>query len=76
MEVHGLLGLSPEEGHKDDQKDGALLVWGKTELGLLSLEKRKFQGDLIAPSFTYKALQETWRGTFNKCGDVTRANGF
>lgn len=30
-EVHGLLGVSAEQGHKDDQKDGALLEWGKAE---------------------------------------------
>lgn len=36
------------------------------ELGMLSLEQRRVQIDLIAPSGTLKQLQEMWKVTFYK----------
>lgn len=46
------------------------------ELGQFSLEKRRFQGDLMAPSITSRGLQECWRGTLYKGGSRTRGSGF
>jgi len=31
QEGHGPVGAGPEEGHKDDPRDGAPLLWGKAE---------------------------------------------
>lgn len=77
----GPLGTNPEEGHGNEQRAGAHLLWDRlTELGLLSLDKRRTWGDLIA------ALQYL-RGCFliRKMGmnfftwassSRTRGNGF
>jgi len=33
QESHGPVGAGPEEGHKNDQRYGAPLLWGKAERG-------------------------------------------
>ena len=48
------------------------------ELGLFSLDKRRFWGELIT-AFQYLtgALQDSWEGLFvRECSDRTRDNGF
>jgi len=51
-ERHGLVGVRPEKGHKNDPRDGSPLLQRQRELGVFSLEKRRFQGDLRA-AFRY-----------------------
>ena len=38
---HGVVGASPEVGHKDDKRAGALPMDRLRELGLFSLETRR-----------------------------------
>ena len=46
-------GADPEEGHKNDEIDGAPLLWkGLRESGLFILEKRWLSGDLTV-AFQY-----------------------
>ena len=40
-ERHRPIGAHPEEGHKNDPRDGTPLLQGQAELGLFSLEKRR-----------------------------------
>jgi len=66
QERRGAVGAGPEEGHKNDQRDGTLSCEERLrELGLFSLEK--------APGRPYSrlpvpegGLQASWRGTFYK----------
>ena len=68
QERHGPAGVRPEEGHKDDQRDGAPLLWGKAErVGAVQ------HGEEKAPGRPYSCLplpegglQESWGGTFYK----------
>ena len=53
LERHGPVGVHPEEGHRNDPRDGTLPYKDRLrELGLLSLEKRTLWRDLIC-TFQY-----------------------
>jgi len=62
------IGAGPEEGHKNDQRDGTALLQGKAErVGVVQ------SGEVKAPGIPYSSfsvaeggLQESWRGTFYK----------
>ncbi|KAK4830516.1 hypothetical protein QYF61_011458 [Mycteria americana] len=73
QEGHGPVGASPEEGHKNDLRDGAPLLRGQADL-----EKRRLWGDLIA-GFQYLkgAYRKDGDRLFSKvCCDRTRSNAF
>lgn len=65
QERHGPVGAGPEEGHKNEQRDGEPLLWGKAErVGVVQ------PGEERAPGRPYCSL-------FTKaCSDRTRSNGF
>ena len=77
--IHGAVGTGPEKGHEDGQRAGAPPLQDRLRvLGLFSLEKRKFQGDLIA-AFRYLkgAYRKAGEGLFKRVGsDRMRGNGF
>jgi len=60
-----------EEGHKNDQKAGALILRRKVEgAELINLEKKRLQGELIV-AFQYL------KGAYKQEGErLTRGNGF
>ena len=73
------VGTCPEEGHQNHPRMEHLSCEDRLrELGLFSLEKRMFQGDLIAalqhPKGNYR--KERDRDFSRVCGDRTRGNGF
>jgi len=69
---HGHAEVHPEEGHKNDSRDGALSLQ-RLRVGLFSLEKRRLQGDLIA-AFQY--LEGSIRRRETDCCFRTRGNDF
>jgi len=79
QERHGPVGVGPEEGHKNDQRDENLSCEDRLrELGLFSLEKRRLWGDLVA-SFQYLKwdYKKAGEGLFTStCSDRTWGNGF
>ena len=78
QEGHGAVGAGPEEGHKDDLRAGAPLLWGKAETGLFSLEKRRLQRDLLA-AFQYlkAAYRKDGENIFSRaCCNKARGKGF
>ena len=45
QEIHGPIGAGPEEGHKNDQRDGTPLLWGKADrVGAVQLGGEKASG--------------------------------
>ena len=79
QERHGPVGTHPEECHKNDPRDRTPLLRGQAErAGLLSLEKRRLQEDLIV-AFQYlkeDCKKEGDRLFSRVCCDRTRGNGF
>ncbi|KAK4824123.1 hypothetical protein QYF61_010746, partial [Mycteria americana] len=79
QEGHEPLGAGPDEGHKMIRGMEHLSYEDSLrELGLFSLEKRRFRGDLIV-SFQYLkgAYKKDEDRLFNRaCCDRTRGNGF
>mgnify|MGYP001852221541 CR=1 FL=1 len=42
QERHGAVGVHPEEGHKNDPRDGTAVLQGQTErAGAVQMEKRR-----------------------------------
>lgn len=66
QEGHGHVGMSPEEGHQDDQMDGVTLLREKAErVWRCSAWRRDgLWEDLIASFSTRGSLQESQRGSF------------
>jgi len=68
QERHGPVRVGPEEGHKNNQNDGAPLLKGKAErVGVVQPGEEKAPGrhcsTLPVPE---DGLQESWRRTFDK----------
>ena len=71
--------MSSEEGHRDDQRAGALSYEDRLrELGLFSLEKRRLKGDYIAAFQYLKGAYKQEGSQFFEWVDNgrTRGNGF
>lgn len=79
QERHGHVSVGTKERHKNDQKAETPLLWRSlTELGLLSLEKRGLQRDLIA-AFQYIKWTEEKDGErlfSGACREKSRVNSF
>ena len=65
---HGPDGVGPEEGHKKDQRDGTLLLWGQAErVGVVQPGQEEALGwPCSSLPVAEGDLQESWRGTFCK----------
>ena len=75
----GALGVGPENGHRNNQRAGAPLIWGQAEgAGLVQPEEEKVQRDVIA-AFQYIKGAYKWEDnqlfTWVDC-DKTRGNYF
>jgi len=65
QERHRPVGAHPEEGHKNDPRDGTPLLQEQRELRLFSLKKRRVQEDLSAVAIRKKLFSRV-------CYDRTR----
>ena len=73
------VGLCSEKGHRNDQRAGTPLLWGKAErVGLFSPKKRRLWGQLTA-AFQYlkgETYKSGGEGLFTRvCSNRTRGNG-
>jgi len=79
QERHGAVGAHPEEGHKNDPKDGTPLLQGGAErAGSVQPGEEKAQGDLRT-IFQYLegGCKKEGDRSFNRiCCDRTRGKGF
>jgi len=79
QEGHGPVGVEPEEGHKNDQRAGVPLLWGKAErVWAVQPGEEKAVGtpysSLSVPEGAYRKDRENF---FSKtCCDRTRSNWF
>jgi len=66
QERHGPVGAGPEEGHRNDQRAGAPLLWGKAErVGADQPEEEKTPGRPYGGLSVLKGgLEERWGQTF------------
>jgi len=79
QERHGPVGAGPEEGHKNDQRDGTPLLQGEAErVGAVRPGEEKAPGTPYCSLSVFKGgLEERWRQIFSRaCGDGTSSNGF
>ena len=79
QERPGAVGAGPEEGYKTDQRAGAPLLEERLrEVGFLSLENRKLQGDLTVAFQNLKGVyKKDGDRLFSRvCSDSTRGSGF
>jgi len=79
QETHGLVGVSPEEGHKDDPRAGAPLLGAKAErFGAVQPGEEKAVGrpysSLPVPEGAYRKYGESILS--RACSNRTRSNGF
>ena len=79
QERHGAVGVNPEEGHKNDPRDGTAVLQGQAErAGAVQMEKRRLRAELRAAC---QYLKWSYRKEGDRlfswvCGDRTRGNGF
>jgi len=68
QERHGPVGACPEEGHKNDPRDGTALLWGQAERAgaVQPGEEKALRRPHSNLAVTEGDLQESWGGTFYK----------
>jgi len=79
QERHGPVEAGPEEGHKNDQRDGTPLLWGKAErVGVVQSGEENSLGrpysSLPVPEGAYKRAGEGL--STRACSDRRKGNGF
>jgi len=79
QERHRPVGVHPEQGHRNDPRDGTPLLQDRLrELGLCSMEKGRLRGELrVACQCLKGSNRKEGYSLFSRvCGDRTRGNGF
>ena len=75
-ERRGAVGVCPEEGHKNDLRDGTSPCEGRLRAGVCSMEKGRLRADLIVAFHYLKGTVRKDRLFSSVCCDRTRGNGF